>query len=184
MNTTTHRFLRSHISGHITATILLLIMAASLHAQGRRELKETTVAWINTVYGPDNTGLGLCARHGAVGFGTTVFRLALDTITNSKQSGVLGVSVSGYLIGDFSEWLAIYGSIGGGGHFATYGISNKAISTHRKYGFMSVGTGFQISIAHIMMGIGYGISFDTGGEERTAAYDPIHSVVAQLGYRL
>lgn len=166
--------------------MLFMFLHGAAWGQSDRE-GPATVVWLNSFYGPNNSGLGLAARYGAIGGGATVFGFAGDTtIGVGIRPGIIGASFDAYLTIDCTRWLAIYGNIGVGAWLRTYeqpGVEQKR--TFPSGALVSLGGGMQISLAsHVMLGIGGNALLDTPEKEGGPVYKPIPSVVAQVGYRL
>lgn len=146
-----------------------------------------TVVWLNSFYGPNNSGLGLAARYGPIGGGVTVFGFAGDTTAGlGARPGIIGASFDGYLVVDCTRWLALYGSLGLGARLRTY----EQEGTERRETFppgplLSAGGGVQLSlVSHVMLGIGCNFLIEVPENEGDPTHRTIPSVVAQLGYRI
>lgn len=148
--------------------------------------KRTAVIWINSWYGPNNSGVGICGRYASVGIGATVFSFVGDTASDLPvRPGAIGISMDSYLIIDFNHWLAIYGNLGLIARLGTYRTSEEIARNYEKHTAVSVGGGFQVSLAsHLMLGIGYNGVVDLPKRESGSTYNTISSIVAQAGYRL
>jgi len=151
------------------------------------ESKLARIVWVNSYYGPNNVGIGLAARYAVFGLGTTVFTFAGDSTRNTGlqnkgvRPGIVGISIDGYLAIDFSKWMAVYVNGGFMGRLATY---NNPLSFPKET-VVSCGGGFQISLAsHLILGIGYNALLTVPEHEGSSSFDPIHSIVGQVGYRL
>jgi hypothetical protein len=172
---------------HLLIGGMLMMISSRAYSQSSQtpEFDESTLArivWVNSYYGPNNVGIGLAARYWIFGLGTTVFAFAGDTTQGiGIRPGIVGVSVDMYMAIDFSRWLGIYGNVGFMGRLATYKGRNSFPSDD----VISVGGGFQISLAsHLMLGVGYNALVTSPEVTGDPTYDPIQSVVAQVGYRL
>jgi|GEM_PF-7021660 len=185
MKSAAYEFIGRLASYSIVCIALALPATSALRAQDTAR-KAPTIVWINSFYGPNNAGLGIAVRHGVIGIGGTVFGFAGDTTGSLPiRPGAIGISVDMYLAADLSNWFAIYGNLGLVGRLGTYNAPQQVIQNYLKHSVMSVGGGVQISVAsHLVAGLGYNRMIDLPEHEGGATYRPIHSIVAQLGYRL
>jgi opacity protein-like surface antigen len=167
------------------AAAILMISSAPAIAQEHNEFKPAAIIWVNSLYGPNNSGIGLCARYAVLGIGTTVFAFPGDTAASKELSvrpGAIGFTVDLYLAFDLCSWLAIYGNAGFVGRIATYKTDSEILRNYQKHKTMSIGGGFQVSLAsHLMLGVGYNGFIDA--EDTGPMYNSIQSVVGQVGYR-
>ncbi len=171
----------------LAATITLWSKKANAQNTEKTEKSEVaSIIWINSFYGPNNFGVGLGARYSAIGIGATVFGFAGDTTHGlSARPGMIGVSIDLYIGIDFNTWLAAYGNIGAVARLATYKAQEDVAKTYVKHAMMSVGGGFQVSLAsRLTIGIGYNALLDLPDYEGGPTYNVLHSIVPQIGYRL
>jgi hypothetical protein len=167
---------------------LLIIACGIATTRGVLAQNTATVVWANSFYGPITSGIGLAARHGIIGFGTTIFAFAGDSVPGRSlpvRPGAICASIDFYLTADFNNWLAFYGNIGAVPRLATYKVSEEVAKNYRKHDVMSFGGGWQFSlVSHLMLGIGYSGIVDMATSNSNSNYNTIHSIVAQVGYRL
>jgi hypothetical protein len=165
---------------------LLIIACGIAITRGALAQNAATVVWANSFYGPITSGIGLAARYGVIGFGTTVFAFAGDSAQSLPiRPGAICASVDIYLAIDFNNWLALYGNIGAVPRLATYKVDQEVAKNYQKHDVMSVGGGWQFSlVSHLMLGIGYSGVVDMATSDSKSNYNTIHSIVAQVGYRL
>lgn len=169
----------------ILIAFMTMTLSNDCRAQNQDDMNPPTIIWINSFYGPNNAGIGLGVRHGILGIGATTFAFPGDTTSGIIRPGAIGISVDMYVAADFSKWIAAYMNIGLVGRLGTYQVSPEVLKRYEKHSIMSVGGGFQISLAsHLVLGIGYNALVDLPEEEGGMTYNTIQSVVAQLGYRL
>ncbi len=169
----------------IVITAMILFTAHDCRSQNHDDMNPPTIVWINSFYGPNNAGIGLGVRHGVLGIGATTFAFPGDTTSGIVRPGAIGISVDMYVAADFSNWIAAYMNIGLVGRLGTYQVSREVMERYQKHSVMSIGGGFQISLAsHLVLGIGYNALVDLPEEEGGMTYHTIQSVVGQLGYRL
>jgi hypothetical protein len=165
----------------------LLIIACTIGTtRGVRAQNVATVVWANSFYGPITSGIGLAARYGVIGFGTTIFGFAGDSLRGLPiRPGAICASLDLYLAIDFNNWLALYGNIGAVPRLVTYKVPEDVAKNYQKHDVMSVGGGWQFSlVSHLMLGIGYSGVVDMATSNSQSNYNTIHSIVAQVGYRL
>lgn len=174
------------ILGGLLVVLTAAAYAGTSYAQTVKNDKPAAIIWINSWYGPNNSGVGISGRYGILGIGTTVFDFAGDTTSGLPiRPGAIGMSVDGYLAIDFSDWLTMYGNVGLIARLGTYRTSEDIARKYQKHGAYSVGGGFQISLAsHLMLGIGYNGVVDVPEYDGGPTYNTIRSIVAQVGYRL
>ncbi|MBS1910894.1 MAG: hypothetical protein JST22_02800 [Bacteroidetes bacterium] len=166
--------------------VIISALSLAAHAQGTQTESHAAVIWINSRYGPNNSGIGLCGRYSGLGLGATVFDFPGDTTSGLPiRPGMIGISVDVYAVVDFNNWLAMYANTGLVGRLGTYRTSEEVRRNAQPHDMLSVGGGFQISLAaHLMLGIGYNGILDIPDYQGGPTYNTIHSVVAQVGYRL
>ena len=173
----------------LQCALILLALAAFTEAspaqRTAQERKTASMVWINTFYGPNNSGVGIATRYGVIGIGATVFNFAGDTTLNMPpRPGAIALSGDIYLAADFSDWFALYGNIGYAGRLTTYKEQREQLRDSPQRDFLSLGGGLQLSIAsHLVLGAGYNLIIDTPDYQGDPTDDPIQSAIAQVGYR-